>query len=373
MITGSSHPVQQTWPAGSDTSAPSHASDKAICESLLPKVSRTFALGIGLLPTGLEYSVLIAYLLCRIADTIEDTTLLDPVDKVRLLKRFRSCVADEQIGVQPLRQAFSQSTTDDERLTRDADVVLREFRRLPAPHRDAIAPRVREMCDGMAEFAGRARRASDHGLSALATLDDLDRYCYYVAGTVGQLLTDLFRQHYPSLDPKRYTRLQSLATSFGLGLQLTNIIKDVADDRRRGWSFVPHQLCQIAGIRPEDVQSDAHRVETQRVMSLLIAKAKRHLCDALEYCTALPRHQYRFRLFCLTPLYLAVRTLRRAEHHRGLVEPDYKVKITRPEVRRTVVATRTFAPINAFVRSYFRRLAGPEWWQQCHSCPSASG
>ncbi len=367
MITPSSKSVEHAWPSSDLPGAMERESDRALCEDLLPKVSRTFALGIGLLPHGLEHSVLVAYLLCRIADTIEDTTLLDPTDKVTLLMHFQQCLEDDHLDAAHLRQAFRHWTTDDERLTHDANVVLREFRRLPAPHRAVIAPRVQEMCRGMAEFAGEVPRQSEHDLSALATLEDLDRYCYYVAGTVGQLLTDLFRLHYPALAPSRYRQLQSLATSFGLGLQLTNIIKDVADDRQRGWSFVPRQLCQLVGIQPEDVQSEKHRLETKRVMTLLINKAKGHLCDALDYCTALPRRQYRIRLFCLTPLYLAVRTLRRAERDREQFEGNHTVKITRPEVRRTVFATRTFAPVNAFVRSYFRRLAGSDWWQHCHT------
>ncbi len=108
----------------------------------------------------------------------------------------------------------------------------------------------------------------------------MDRYCYFVAGTVGHLLTELFRLQRPSMAPERYRRLSDLATSFGRGLQLTNIIKDVSDDRRRGWSFVPRQLCELVGVRPEDLQSERHRDAGRRVMLALIAKAKGHLVDA---------------------------------------------------------------------------------------------
>ena len=74
-------------------------------------------------------------------------------------------------------------------------------------------------------------------MSALIDVADLDQYCYYVAGTVGHLLTALFPLHHRRLSKDHEKRLKALATSFGLGLQLTNIIKDVADDARRGWSF----------------------------------------------------------------------------------------------------------------------------------------
>jgi len=213
------------------------------------------------------------------------------------------------------------------------------------------------MATGMAEFAGR-RGSSPGRLEALASVAELDRYCYYVAGTVGHLLTGLFRIHHGRIAATRYARLESLATSFGLGLQLTNIIKDVADDRRRGWSFVPRDLCEVAGLRPDELGDPSHGSAAQEVMRALIAKAKAHLSDALAYCTTLPAAAYRIRIFCLTSLYFAIRTLRLAERDPRLLDPANKVKITRADVYRTVAATHLIAPFDPLVRSYYLHLAG---------------
>ncbi len=333
--------------------------DRLFCQAMLPKVSRTFAVCIRLLPPKLEHSVLVAYLLCRIADTIEDTTTLGGSDKARLLDDFRGCLHGEGEATS-LREAFDGATSDEERLAHDADSVLREYRHLPAAHQEAIRPFVQEMCAGMAEFATR-ERASRSGDVALETVADLERYCYYVAGTVGHLLTDLFRLQGRSLAADQYHELKDLATSFGLGLQLTNIIKDVADDRRRGWTFVPRQLCQLAGIRPEELQDEGHREQAGHVMRQLIDKAKGHLCDALEYTTRLPRRWYRVRLFCLTSLYFAVNTIRLAEQDQRLLDPSHKVKISRSTVYRTLRITKLVAPSNGLVRAYFRHLAGNAW------------
>jgi farnesyl-diphosphate farnesyltransferase len=178
-----------------------------------------------------------------------------------------------------------------------------------------------------------------------------------VAGTVGHLLTELFRLHHPAVRGERYRRLEALATSFGLGLQLTNIIKDVADDRRRGWSFVPRELCHMAGIRPEELQDAAHLDEARRVMHVLIEKARGHLADALTYSVTLPRTAYRIRIFCLTSLYFAVRTLRMADTDPRLLDPAHKVKITRGDVYRTVAVSHLVAPFDGLVRRYYRSLA----------------
>lgn len=332
---------------------------RAFCVAMLPKVSRTFAICIRLLPPELEYPVLVAYLLCRTADTIEDATGLSPESRMALFRRFSACLESEGVDAAPLAEAFASPATDEERLAQRADTVLQEFRRLAPAEREAIGPWVTEMTNGMSEFAERTARA-EGGLEALTTVDELDRYCYFVAGTVGHMLTALFRLH-ARLSATRGERLQELATSFGLGLQLTNIVKDVADDRRRGWSFVPRQLCQLAGISPEELQSAERRDEALRVMRQLIEKAKGHLLDALEYTTRLPRLAYGIRMFCLTSLYFAVRTLRLAENDPRLLDPTHKVKITRAEVRRTMVVTRAIAPVNVLVRGYFKVLAGREW------------
>jgi farnesyl-diphosphate farnesyltransferase len=330
---------------------------------MLPRVSRTFAICIRLLPPELEHSVLIAYLLCRIADTVEDSTQLVPIEKKRLLARFSDCLDDRGPDAAPLEVAFADVSTDDELLARQADRVLREFRRLPERQQSAVRPWVKEMCSGMAEFAGDTESDSRAEAAAISTVQDLERYCYYVAGTVGHLLTELFGQHAAVTD-QRYARMKSLATSFGLGLQLTNIIKDISDDRRRGRSFVPRQLCLSAGITPDEVQDRHSAQQSHKVMELLIDKAKEHLCDALDYSTTLPRRLFRVRAFCLTSFYFAVRTLRLAEGNPRLLDPDHKLKISRSEVYRTIVATKLIAPMDSLVRSYFRSLAGEAWWQR---------
>ena len=320
----------------------------------LPKVSRTFALCIRLLPRALEHPVAVAYLLCRIADTIEDSATLPATEKRLLLDEFRAALAarSSTAGVQ---RRFADGTSDDERLARDCELALEAFRHLPAPQQDAIRPHVEEMCRGMAEFAEARGQAG-----ALFTLPDiaaLDRYCYYVAGTVGHLLTALFAQHARGIDAARRERLTGLATSFGLGLQLTNIIKDVTVDRARGWSFVPADLCRRFGVAPEELELAERRGEAMAVMRVLIAKARGHLDDALAYCTTLPRSAYGIRMFCLIAVYLAIRTLRLAERDARLLDRAHKLKITRGEVERTLAVASVVAPSNVLVRGYYGALA----------------
>jgi farnesyl-diphosphate farnesyltransferase len=349
-------PPQGTEPS-QQAAQPGIEAGRAYCSDMLPKVSRTFALCIRLLPPDLEHPVLLAYLLCRIADTIEDAPALPGAEKSKLLSHFRSCLDDGGPDAGPIAERFADPRTDEEELTNRADTVLREFRRLPSFHQSAIRPWVQEMCSGMAGFASKYDDGDPETPRVLTTVNDLERYCYFVAGTVGHLLTDLFASVRLAISPRHYAQLKPLATSFGLGLQLTNIIKDVADDRRRGWTFVPQELCDEAGIEPSELHDPDRNRQARRAMLVLIRKAQGHLHDALEYCTRLPRSEYRVRLFCLTSLYFAVRTLRVAAHDTRLLDPEHKVKITRGDVYRTVLTTTLIAPSNTLVRAYFKLLA----------------
>jgi farnesyl-diphosphate farnesyltransferase len=327
------------------------ADDAAFCRRMLPAVSRTFALTIRLLPPGLEHPVLVAYLLCRIADTVEDSTRLPAARKAPLLEEFAAALEPGGADADGVREAFATPASDEERLAHRADAVLREYRRLPPPVQDAVRPWVREMCSGMAAFALRQGDAAAGDGTVLADVAELERYCYFVAGTVGQLLTALFILHDGRMDEARRESLRTRATSFGLGLQLTNIIKDVADDRRRGVSYLPRDLYERAGGR-------AGQAALREVLAPLIARTREHLHDALEYCTRLPRRQYRVRLFCLTALYFAIRTLRLAELQPSLLgSQERKLKISRAAVYRTLAMSYLVAPVNALVRAYFDRLS----------------
>ena len=333
--------------------------DRQFCEAMLPKVSRTFALCIRLLPHDLEYPVLVAYLLCRIADTIEDNPTLDGATKRQLLHEFARCVGRETTA-QAIEQVFADQRNDAERLAHNASAVLREYDGFPQSYRECIRPWVQEMCHGMASFASLQSGDAQSDFHALSSVEELDEYCYYVAGTVGHMLTDLYRAVRPQITAERHRDLKQLATSFGLGLQLTNIIKDVADDQARGWSFVPHELCQNAGIRPDQLQDERFAFQARQVMNELIDKAQRHLQDAREYCLHLPHRQYGIRLFCLTSMFFAVRTLRLARHDPQLLDPGHKVKISRRDVYWTVACSAIVATSNQAIRTYYRYLLGAQ-------------
>ena len=332
------------------------------CNHILNEVSRTFALNIQVLPTTLKKPVLLAYLFCRMADTIEDDPILTGEEKDALLSRFKDLMISKETYEQDsleFHESLPQHWKDKEKqgydqlLTLYPHWVLVLYFDMAQPFINAIQKWVLEMCDGMAEYS---KRKPNNAIFALDDMEDLDKYCYYVAGTVGYMLTDLFYVYSPLISVKRFERLSKNANSFGLGLQLTNIIKDVGEDKVRGIHYIPSSLASKHNTTVEQILDEDKRHENIRVMREMILKALHHLEDAVEYTTALPILEAKMRTFCLWPLFMATATLIKAVNEpEDLLLPDKKVKITRKQVKDIVLKTTIFCFSNWYIKSKFKK------------------
>lgn len=340
------------------------ADPKGFAAFMLEKTSRTFALNIQVLPPGLRRQVLLAYLFCRMADTLEDDSELDETAKTGLLESFRGLFAPgaarDGRGLEgriasfraELPPEWGGSDRWDRLLVHHCHWILPQVADFSAPAVDAIARCVDEMCSGMIDFTKRQARTRD-GQVLIETVGDLDRYCYYVAGTVGNLLCDLFTLHSPLIGAKRAKALRALSVSFGLGLQLTNILKDVQEDRGRNVSYIPSTLLAAAGLDQEEFLSGARDAAAASVMAALLAKAQGHLRDAMEYTCLLPRFEPRLRLFCLWPLFMAAENLVVMAGHLDAGQSEGKLKITRRQVKDIVGRTSLACWSNLWLRSMF--------------------
>ncbi len=342
--------------------------DRRFQDRLLPGVSRTFALTIPQLPPGLRDVVTNAYLLCRIADTIEDGVPLD-ADRKRGFHRMLTMVvageADAREFVHVLAPVLSAQTTAAERELIDASArVVAVTHDLPERQRAAVARCVAVMCERMPRFEEKARRG---GLRDMA---ELDQYCYSVAGVVGEMLTELFCDYSPAVERRR-AALVPVAVSFGQGLQMTNILKDVWEDRARGVCWLPRDVFarrgvaldaitpavvragRVAGVaRPADEAALAAAFADG--VSEVVGVAHAHLCDALAYTLAIPRSEAGIRRFCLWALALAVLTLRKIERTPGFTS-GAEVKVSRRVVHGTAIATALAARSDRAIRWWFGR------------------
>jgi phytoene/squalene synthetase len=310
------------------------SSDREFCEQILPRVSRTFGPTIALLPAALREAVGAAYLLCRIVDCIEDDDALEPGERGSLFDGLDAVLRDDAAPAAILEalcvRAEVGETSAERELCAHAGRVIRSFRRLSPAEREAIRPELLEMSRGMREYCARA---GDRGVARIADLEDLERYCEFVAGTVGRLLTALFELEVGRPGSAEPEELRRLGGSFGRGLQLVNVLKDIAGDLERGVCFLPRSLAAAEGIALEDVLDPARRDAALRIVDTLSARAQEHLGDAERYVLAWPAPAGAdVRLFCAVPLLLALASLREVRSANDVLVPGRTPKVSREEV-----------------------------------------
>ncbi|MGC2032878.1 MAG: phytoene/squalene synthase family protein [Steroidobacteraceae bacterium] len=329
------------------------SSDEVYQDQILPHVSRTFALTIPQLPADLRTAVTCAYLLCRIADTIEDEPALSPAETLAFLHRFSEMLlgrGDPQALAREIAARLSERTLPAERdLVCNMERVVAVLAQLNAPQRAAIQRCVELMCRGMPRFQFSA------SLKGLARSSDLDDYCYYVAGVVGEMLTDLFCDYSPQIARQR-AALSAIAASFAQGLQMTNILKDVWEDRGRGACWLPQEVFTRHGVDLGDLASEPFDPRFGAGMRELVGVAHAHLRNALDYTLLIPGNETGIRRFCLWAIGLAVLTLRKIERNPRFTA-GAQVKVTRSAVAMTRLLTNVAGRSDGALRLLFAQAA----------------
>jgi phytoene/squalene synthetase len=243
----------------------------------LDGVSRSFAFCIRKLKDPLRRWVSLSYLLCRALDTVEDSPWADAGLQSRQYAEFEGFLharpSPEQVAAWASR--FSQAIPGTEKkLLDDAFHLFDDLHGLPARVTTDIRETVLRMSRGMRHYSAAHLRLHD--------LKDVNQYCYFVAGIVGELLTRLFVSYRPDFRPG--PDFMKDAFHFGLFLQKVNLLKDQLGDEKEGRYLVPDRAQVLASLR------DNAR-------------------GSLRYLTALPADEIGYRTFCAWSLFLGLASM----------------------------------------------------------------
>ncbi|MCY4050231.1 MAG: phytoene/squalene synthase family protein [Gammaproteobacteria bacterium] len=328
-------------------------SDLAYQNQILVGVSRTFALTIPQLPDALQDVVGNAYLLCRIADTIEDEQYLDIEKKHQFTEFFIRVVSGEETAEKfakellPLLSLEACSTNLDELdLVENTPRVIRITHSFTSTQRIALERCVKIMSRGMVEFQ------KNSSLYGLEDLPEMARYCYVVAGVVGEMLATLFCEYSEQIAEKEEV-LQQLSVSFGQGLQMTNILKDVWEDRKRNMCWLPRSVFADVGFTLSDLSIDSKDQRYEQGLTELVGVARNHLENALRFTLLIPKHEKGIRRFCLWALAMAILSLRKIHAYPGY-RSGSQVKITRRSVKLTAITMGLLASSDRMLQILFR-------------------
>jgi farnesyl-diphosphate farnesyltransferase len=317
---------------------------KHLLNSLLRDVSRSFYLTLRVLPAAIRPQISLAYLLARTTDTIADTELVALEDRLAALQSLREHIlgtASEPMAL--LEFTRHQGSPAERALLENCPAALDLMRTLSPPDRDLVAAVLQTITSGQELDLRRFAGASVSGLLALQTPAELDDYAYRVAGCVGEFWTRMCRAHLFTSSRLDDAFLLANGIRFGKGLQLVNILRDLAADLRAGRCYLPEQQLKSRGLVPADLLDPRNEEDLRPIYDQWLQEAQAHLAAGWAYTQALPRGAVRVRLACAWPLLLGVRTLEllRTGH---VLEPGRRLKVSRRELKGIVLWSLLYYP-----------------------------
>ena len=289
----------------------------------LARVSRSFAFCIEQLDPAERHRIGLAYILCRLLDTVEDSVWPSTSDQTQAFEAFNDFLAtpNDSVTIEQWTDTFPRSIPEGEiLLLEDAPIFFEDLHKLPEQLKLNFQRTIKDMSRGMEYFCTHKKQEAD---LSLHSMEEVNQYCFFVAGIVGELLTDIVRFAEPNYEvpPQQYLN----AFHFGLYLQKINILKDQLGDQAEGRNFI-HS-----------------RDEVRRSLNTNV----RH---AFAYLKALPTSQKKFRIFCSWSLFLGLASL---PHIDRSWETKEKHKISRLETVQLLMKLRLLANNNEALEEMF--------------------
>ncbi|PID26676.1 MAG: hypothetical protein CR982_09005 [Candidatus Cloacimonadota bacterium] len=327
-------------------------------EDWLTNVSRTFTLSIKILPYDLRDQVGLAYLICRFLDTLEDDPSLTVETKIESLNRAQEIISSpEKINeYEDYFKHLSNSRTmkeADANLLRESTHIFSYFHTYRKSVKKGISKWAIEMAEGMKKYCFGIDKPEFY----IRNRDEFEEYTYYVAGTVGKMLSSLFLQHINDSNGKIGKVLEENDIQFGKALQYVNIIKDANTDILENRCFLPKDQMDQYSLNYDDLFKESGKDGVSSILKETIVKAEDYIENSMTYIKAIPMRNWRIRLFCIWPIFFAVKSLNKIKDNLDIVSSsNQKIKISRKDVKRTIFFSIPSGFFNLCLDTYYKAL-----------------
>jgi phytoene synthase len=273
----------------------------AHCAQVVRRSDSSFAAAFWMFPKPKRRALHAIYAFCRLADDIAD----DPEvrgDRRALLQRWRAELAGAYLGKaeHPVGIALGDAV---HRYRLPEDLFL-------------------ELLHGV---------ETDLTGDGMETFEDLRRYCYRVASTVGILVVRVLEARNP--------RSYEYAEALGIAVQLTNVLRDVGADAAEGRVYLPRQDLERLGVSRESLESRSMSDEVRLLLALYAERARLHYERAAR---ALPEDDRRL-LRPAEAMGRIYRALLDELHRRGFPCLGAPLRLSRPQ--RLAIATASWLGI----------------------------
>ena len=299
------------------------------CKWALQSVSRSFALTIPLVEEALLAPIMVGYLEARILDTFEDDIGKRHVsleERVHAMNAIMEILErpDSQMAKRKAKELAREAEdwVQDEHyrgLVKNFDKVLTVHRSLDERTKASMVRWMHEMNAGMQKYLQQP----------VYSFEDLNEYCYFVAGTPSGFLTELIRTRAKKLTPKASQVLQDNERDFGLFLQKVNIIRDFREDILQNEKiFWPGYLFDKHQLEPQELLDPTHEKQAMEMLNAMVNNAVAHVTSVHDYLTAVPDEYAGFRQGAAINFAMGVATLGEVRGNRDVFYGDRPVKIT---------------------------------------------
>lgn len=333
---------------------------KKYLEEFMNQVSRSFALVTPCLEEPLDVFMSTAYLIFRVADNIEDCQKSLERQQERFAE-FKQMLQDPPLAPNILRswsvEDWAGLTIEQKQLmTLENGLMLWQIYALfPNVVKEIIRRWAFAMVDGIKQFLNNQQkvfRDTHNGVRILAEENDYNRYCYFVAGTVGHMGTELAIDHY-QFNSSIAESLLGRSETCGQALQKTNIVKDFPEDMANGICYLPNVWMQEVDGLPLLLKG-APKTWTRKVLANVMTEINK----SVYYVMDIPYEAVGYRLaslMCLLPAYQTL--LLAAQQQEKLFTPEHCVKIPRSCLSKCMEDAKLMVRDNNLLLQYSQELA----------------
>jgi farnesyl-diphosphate farnesyltransferase len=143
---------------------------------------------------------------------------------------------------------------------------------------------------------------------------------------------------------------------FGKGLQMTNILRDLAHDLRIGRCYLPLEELALRGLAPEHLLEPSAIAPLRPLLHELLALTLDHYRRGWAYTLAIPRREVQMRLACAWPLLIGFRTLDLVARADNLLDPSVTVKVSRAALYPILLSSSVLVLSNRGLKHYAHHL-----------------
>ena len=321
---------------------------------LLKENARTLYLSAKVMPRRQREVFTVAYLLCRIADTIADTRVLPIKDRVYFIQNYPALVENQDKELLAKYLALNLKTDKQFEkeiiLLENLPLCLSAYQTLDKREKTDVLEVVTAVSHAMEwDLTYFSDEDSPYLIKAVPGVKDTENYCAAMGGAPGVFWAKLL------LQGRKNEKLINQARQIGQALQITNILKDIASDIKIGRIYLPITDLTKYSLMPQDLLEKKNYKLFVPIVYKWLRYGLENIAVAPDFLKQIPFYKVFTRAAIMWPVLWALETYGAILRSRNLFDIKYRPKIERKIIYRTMFFTPLFVWSNSLFSYLFNK------------------